>query len=148
MRKSTIIAICTLALLVLQADPHAQDNQYDLRDYDRAYNLKSNGGVLLGFGVAGTVAGVTLVIVGNTMKNANGPGYYSSYQAAEDAHSKWETGGRLITIGGFGYGIGIPMIIGGAIMRGVANSKLKRYKRLERASIQAGSNYVKLVYDF
>ncbi len=132
-------------LLIDQVGIYAEGFKYDIKEFNRTHQLKYYGGVLLGFGLLGTASGTGLVIVGNVMKNKNKPGYFMSYNEATEAKEKWEKGDKLIGIGGICYGIGIPMFITGAIMRGVAVERLKKYKKL---SLLTGPNYMKFAYNF
>jgi hypothetical protein len=124
MKKTMVLAGCVCLALCAQ-DGWAKST-IDYQHVLRLQRVKGAGSTMLGLGVAGTTVGVGLLIAGNVIRNRNSPGYYSSVDEEEDAKRAFRTGTGYVTAAGYCYGIGLPMIIGGAIVRGVSRRKLKR----------------------
>jgi hypothetical protein len=122
----------------------AQEGESEIR---RLQSINTGGGVLIGLGVAASIVGIGVVIGGNVTKNANSPNkFYDSQSAAEEAKAKWYEADHTIMLGGLGYEIGIPVIIVGAIMKGVTRRKLTEMNRY--LSLDVGPNSVAVVYKF
>ncbi len=105
------------------------------------------GSVILGFGIFGTTCGIGMLIIGNVVMNKNSPGFYESFEAEQEAKRKYQNAGKFVNASGYFYGIGIPMIVGGAIVRGVFKRKLRDINGYGCA-LDIGLNSITLNYSF
>jgi hypothetical protein len=143
MKKMFFFRIVLLLLISSHITFGQSENQ---KKYETTLRLEKGmdaGSTILGFGIAGTTGGVGMLIIGNIVKNRNGPGLYESYSAAQEAKRKYEAAEKVINASVYFYGIGIPMIVGGAIMRGVFKRKLRDFTGFEY-SLDIGLNSITL----
>lgn len=147
MKKSLFFRIAMLVLISSTVIFGESENQ---KKYETSMRLEtgvSAGSVILGFGVFGTTCGLGMLIIGNIVMNKNGPGFYDSFAEAQEAKRKYQSAEKVINVSGYVYGIGIPMIIGGAIVRGVFKRKLREINGYA-CTLDIGLNSVTLNLDF
>lgn len=125
MEKMFFFRIVVLLLISSHITFGETENQIKYQTTSRLEKGENAGSVILGFGIFGTTCGIGILIIGNIVMNKNGPGIYESFEAAQEAKRKFQNAEKFVNVSGYFYGIGIPMIVGGAIMRGLFKRKLR-----------------------
>jgi hypothetical protein len=139
MTKTMTLKIVVLLLIssqIILAGSEAQKNYQIIMSLEKA---KDAGSTIMGLGIVGTAVGVGMLIGGNVVmyKNDN---YHGS-------PAKWHDGKNAVVASGYCYGIGIPMIVTGAIIRGVCKGRIRSLSG-EKYGLNIGINSVTLNYSF